>query len=271
MRSRIFFLGIVSFWLVMNFLLWRSQSGAHSRIGNAVPVEVVWNKILTAPDNSSLEIYDHDRKIGNCHWLVNVDNSPLSDNRNISDDYSPETTVKPVTQYTLNFDGGTLLPDSNRVRFDVSLTLSTNHDWRDFRLSVRMRPTSWDVRATAATEKVVIKVDDNKGSWQKTFKFSDLRNPEALLGDLGGAPALGLLGGSALPFQVDTLSQAGSGIQWQAHEDWIQFGHTKARAYRLETEILGRRYYVFVSRVGEILWVEFPNKITLRNDAFSHF
>ena len=271
MRSRIFFLGIVSFWLVMNFLLWRSQWGAHSRIGNAVPVEVVWDKILTAPDNSSLEIYDHERKIGNCHWLANVGNSPLSENKNISDDYSPETTVKPVTQYTLNFDGNSLLPGSNRVRFDLSLTLSTNHAWQDFRLSVRMRPASWDVRATAATEKVVIKVDGNWGSWQKTLKLSDLRNPDALLGDLGGASPLGLLGGAALPFQMDDLSQVASGIHWQAHEDWIQFGHSEARAYRLETEILGRRCYVFVSRVGEILWVEFPNKITLRNDAFSHF
>ena len=271
MRSRIFFLGVVSFWLVMNFLLWRSQWGAHSRIGNAVPVEVVWDKILTAPDNSSLEIFDHERRIGNCHWLANIGNSPLSENNNISDDYSPETTIKPVTKYTLNFDGNSVLPGSNRVRFDVSLTLSTNHSWQDFHLSVRMRPTSWDVRATAATDKVAIKMDDNGTIWQKTFKFSDLRNPETLLGDLGGAPALALLGGSALPLQMDSLSQVASGIQWQAHEDWIQFGHSKARAYRLETEILGRPFYVFVSRVGEILWVEFPDKITLRNDAFSHF
>ncbi|HUD45370.1 MAG TPA: hypothetical protein VMR33_01000 [Candidatus Baltobacteraceae bacterium] len=271
MRSRIFFAAIVSFWLVMNFLLWRSQWGAHSRIGNAVPVEVVWDKILTAPDNSSLEIYDHDRKIGNCHWLANVGNSPLSENKNISDDYSPDTTPTPITQYTLNFDGNSLLPGSNRIRFDLSLTLSTNHAWQDFRLSVRMRPTTWDLRATAATQEVVIKVQDNGGSWQKTLKFSDLRDPEALMGDLGGAPVLGLLAGAAPLFQMNALSQAASGVQWQAHEDWIQFGHSKARAYRLETEILGQHFYVFVSRVGEILWVEFPNKITLRNDAFSHF
>jgi hypothetical protein len=234
-------------------------------------VEVVWDKILTAPDNSSLEIYDHERKIGNCHWLANVGASPLSENKNISDDYSPETAVQPMTQYTLNFDGNSLLPGSNRIRFDLSLTLSTNHAWQDFRLSVRMRPTTWDVRATAASDKVVIKVDDSGRAWQKTLKFSDLRNPEALLGDLGGPSSLALLGGATMPFQMDTLSQVASGVQWQAHEDWMQFGHSKARAYRLETEILGQRFYVFVSRVGEILWVEFPNKITLRNDAFSHF
>jgi hypothetical protein len=271
MRSRIFFLGIAGFWLVMNFLLWRSQWGAHSRIGNEVPVEVVWDKILTAPDNSSLEIYDHERKIGNCHWAANLGNSPMADNNNISDDYSPETTLKPLTQYTLNFDGNTLLPGGNRVRFDFSIALSTNHAWRDFHLSVRMRPASWDVRAAAATQKMVVKVDDNGESWQKTLKLSDLYDPETLLGDFGGESVLGMLGGPALVFQKDALSQAASGIQWQAHEDWVQFGHSKARAYRLETVILGRHLYVFVSRVGEILWVEFPNKITLRNDAFSHF
>ena len=60
----------------MNYLLWRSQWGAHSRIGNAVPVEVVWDKILTAPDSSSLDIYDHEKKIGVCHWLAGVGDSP---------------------------------------------------------------------------------------------------------------------------------------------------------------------------------------------------
>jgi hypothetical protein len=34
---------------------------------------------------------------------------------------------------------------------------------------------------------------------------------------------------------------------------------------------LGGHIYLFTSRVGEILWVEFPNGITLRNDAFEHF
>ncbi len=68
MRSRIFFAAIAGFWLVMNYLLWRSQSAAHTAIGSEVPPEIVWDKILTAPDNSSLEIYDHDQKIGFCHW-----------------------------------------------------------------------------------------------------------------------------------------------------------------------------------------------------------
>lgn len=271
MRSRILFLGIITFWLVMNFLLWRSQWGTHTGIGNEVPVQVVWDKILTAPDNSSLEIYDHDHKIGNCQWTAGVGNSPLSDNKNIADDYAPGTPATPIRQYTLNLDGNTTLADSNRLRFDFSITLSTNREWQDFHLSVRMRPTLWDLRANAAAEKLFVKVDDNGDNWEKTLKFSDLNDPAAILGDFGGASVLGMLGGAALPFQKDTLSEITASIHWQAHEDWIHFGHSKARAYRLETQIFGRTIYVFVSRVGEILWVEFPNKITLRNDAFSRF
>ncbi len=64
---------------------------------------------------------------------------------------------------------------------------------------------------------------------------------------------------------------SGLGIAVEAHEDWIQFGHSRVRAYRLETQFLGQHIYIFISRVGEILWVEVPNKLTLRNEAFSHF
>ena len=68
MRSRLFFLGVTVFWLAMNFLLWRSQVAGHSAFGSALPAEAVWDKILTAPDNSTLNIYDHEVKTGVGHW-----------------------------------------------------------------------------------------------------------------------------------------------------------------------------------------------------------
>jgi hypothetical protein len=271
MRSKICFLAIVSFWLVMNYLLWRSQWGPHSRIGNAVPVEVVWDKILTAPDSSALDLYDYEKKIGVCHWLANVGSSPLGLNHNLSQDYSPDGLVEQVTGYSLTFEGNALLPDSNHLRFEASLNLSTNRAWRDFHLRVSLHPTVWDLRAAAAEEKLTLRVSQGGGSWQKTVGFADLCNPEALLGDLGPASALGFLGGSTPALSQESLSRAAAGLEWQAHEDWMQFGHSKVRVYRLETDFLAQHVFVFISRVGEVLWVEFPNKLTLRNEAFSHF
>jgi hypothetical protein len=114
-------------------------------------------------------------------------------------------------------------------------------------------------------------VEDINGSWQKTLNLSDLNNPETLWADLGRDGGAWFAGGGRVDaLQGVVVLMAGS-VQWQAHEDWMMFGHTKARVYRLETVILGRHINVFTSRVGEILKVELPNKITLRNDAFEHF
>lgn len=271
MRSRIFFLAIVCFWLVMNGLLWRSQWGAHSRIGNAVPPAVVWEKILSAPDSSSLNIYDHDKKVGLCHWIANVGNSPLASNKILDDDYAPDGLAQQVTGYSLVFEGNATLAHSNRLHFEASLDLSTNRAWQNFHLHVNMRPTIYDVRAVAASEKVVLKIEDHGASWEKTLKFSELRDPEALWAEFGETTALSLLAGAGVMPSKESLSSVASSMDLQAHEDWMQFGHSKARAYRLEMELLGNHIYVFTSRVGEILWVELPGNITLRNDAFEHF
>jgi hypothetical protein len=246
MRSRIFFLAVLTFWLAMNGLLWRSQYGAHSRLGSAVPAEVVWEKILSAPDSSSLDIYDHTNKVGICHWIANVGNSPLSSNKILADDYAPDDMEEQVTGYTLNFEGNATFSSTNRIRFEATLELASNRDWRNFHVRVSMRPRGWDVRATAATEKLV-------------------------RSDMGGTALLSLLAGAGLTSSKESLSSLAGSVEWQAHEDWIQIGHNKARAYRLETEVLGRHIYLFTSRVGEILWVEFPDKLTLRNEAFEHF
>jgi len=271
MRSRIFFLAIISFWLVMNYLLVRSQWGAHTRLGSAVPPEVVWEKILTAPDTSSLNIYDHTNRVGLCHWIANHGNSPLSSSAILADDYDPDGMEEHLTGYSLTFEGNATFSNTNRLGFEASLDLSTNRDWQDFHLRVGARPVLWDIRGTAATEKLVLKVEDNHGSWQKTLAFSDLRNPETLWADLGGTSALGLLAFAGMAPSKDSLSLMAGSVQWEAHEDWVQFGHTRARAYRLETVLLGNHIRLFTSRVGEILRVELPNKITLVNETFEHF
>jgi hypothetical protein len=271
MRSRFFFLVIVCFWLIMNYLLWRSQWGAHSRLGSEVPAEVVWEKILSAPDLSSLDIYDHDKRVGSCHWAATAGNSPLASNKILEDDYAPDGQEQQVSGYSLSFGGNATFSRSNRIGFEASLDLSTNRAWLAFHARVSALPVVWEARSSAATEKLWLKVQDANGSWQKTFRFSDMNDPEMLWGDLGGTPALGLLAGAGLAPTKDSLTSMAGSVKWQAHEDWLEFGHSKVRVYRLETVILGRHINLFTSRVGEILRVELPNQITLRNDAFEHF
>jgi hypothetical protein len=267
MRSRIFFAAIAGFWLVMNFLLWRSQSSAHSQIGSAIPVAVVWDKILTAPDNSSLDIYDHDKKIGYCQWTATTGSAAQALNQSLSEDYAPNGLIPQPSGYGLSLDGDAAFFGANRVRFEMQLGLSTNETWQDFRLNAKMRPTIVDIHAIAAAQKIMLKINDDGGSWQRMFKFSDFQHPEALLEEFG----LGDYAAAANLLQKDSLAQAVAGIQWKAHEDWMQFGHSRVRVYRLETEFMGQHLSIFTSQVGEILRVDAPRQLTLRNEAFNHF
>ncbi len=269
MFSRVLFLAIITFWLVMNLLLWRSQMEGKNQIGSVVPVEAVWQKILTAPDNSTLEIYQHEKKIGNCNWLANLGQSTLATGKSLSEDYHPDGMMEKLTSYSLNVEGSaSVIPGGARLRFEASLRLSAEQDWQDFHLRANLPPNVWDVRALAKDKNIRLKIEDDSGPWEKVIKFSELENPEALLQDFGGPFALGLLG---LAADKDHRMDLAHAMRWEAHEHRMQFGHSKVRVYRLDSHLLGQTISLFVSRVGEILWVELPNHITLRNEAFSHF
>lgn len=269
MLSRVLFLAIIAFWLVMNTLLWRSQTSEKNAIGSSVPIEAVWQKILTAPDNSSLDVYQHEKKIGFCHWTANLGQSTQATGKTQSEDYRPEGMVEQLTSYSLNIEGSTTIVSGlPRLRFEANLKLSAAKTWQEFHLHANLPPNSWDIRSQAKDEKVRLKIEGDDGPWQKTITFSELEHPEALLQEFGNPIALSLLGLTASPDRPMNLAGA---MHWEAHEHRMQFGHSKVRVYRLESHLLGQTIYVFVSLVGEILWVELPDHITLRNEAFNHF
>ena len=274
MRSRLFFLLITLFWLAMNFLLWRSEFSGRKQIGSAIPVEGVVDKILTAPDVSSLEVFHHGKKIGFCRLSASVGTQAA---KNLSEDFQPEGMVEKPTGYNLDLEGNvTLEGTTNRLRFDLSLKISTNKSWQEFSLRANRRPDSWELHTSAAEQNVRFVVDDGIERWEQAFTFVQLRNPQVLLREFGGPLALtlfGSLGNLGLGNAADTNSASPLfALKWEANHDSMRFGHSKVRVYRLRTKLFERyEIFLFVSRVGEILWVELPDKIVLSNDAFTHF
>lgn len=274
MLSRFVFLLITLFWLTMNFLLWRSESSGHTSVGSAVPLDIVFNKILTSPDTSSLEIYHHGKKIGFCRWTASVG---AQASKKFSEEFEPEGMVEQPTSYSLDLEGNfTPNGTTNRLRFDLTLKLSTNRVWQEFNLRANMRPDSWELHSSAADQNVRFVIDDSLDRWEQTFTFDDLRNPQTLLREFGGPVALTMLGslgnlglGNA---NKTNATSAAPLLKWEANNDSMRFGHSKVRVYRLHTKVLGSyEVFIFVSRVGEILWIELPDKIVLSNDAFTHF
>jgi hypothetical protein len=268
--ARVTFLFVLAFWLVMNVLLWRSIHSGHQAIGNKVPAALVWKKIITAPDNSSLEILHYNERIGFCNWAVQAGATPIVTGKESSDEYLPEELTKTLTSYTLTLDGRASFSSNDVVHMNASLRLSTNENWQEFHAHVNLRPNTWELSANSVQQRLKLQVTDDGGTWQRTFKFADLQDPEKLIQDLGIDSSFGMIG-ALIPGGKNGLASLASSVKWDAYADTMQFGHSRVGVYRLETHVFGQKIFIFVSKVGEILWVELPDKIVFRNEAFAHF
>jgi len=270
MISRITLILVTAFWVTMNILLWRAEYGQRGSAGSAVPAEVVWRKILTAPDSSSLAIFHHGKKVGFCHWITSVGEA-LSQIQ--EDTGPPEGMVRRIMSYRLQLEGNVSSEKAgNRIRFETALTLTTNQLWQDFNLRIILRPTVLEVHSSATEQRVRFNVDDGEEKFERVLKFSELQNPQALLREFGGPFAGGLLNNfAAFGAQAQSTARK-AGLKWNGREDSMRIGHSPVRTYRLQTRLLDRyQITIFVSRVGEILRVELPDEIVLVNDQLAAF
>jgi hypothetical protein len=270
MTSRIALFLVTAFWVTMNILLWRAEYGQRGTAGSAVPAEVVWRKILTAPDSSSLTIFHHGKKIGFCHWLTSV-GEELSQIQ--EDTGSPEGMVRRIIGYRLQLEGNVSTDKAgNRIRFESALALTTNQLWQDFNLRIVLRPTVLEVHSFASQQRVQFNVDDGEQKFERVIKFSELQNPQALLKEFGGPIAGGLLNTFGVFGAQPQNAALKAGLKWEGREDSMRIGHSPVRTYRLQSHLLDRyQITIFVSRVGEILRVELPDEIVLVNDQLAAF
>ena len=264
--SRLSYVVVPLFFVVMNVLLWRSEFGARSDTGSPLPAEVVWQKVLTAPDNSRMEIRHHGVKVGYGIWTPSL-GEDLAIGRRMTDEPPPEGMVKTLSHYTIDFDGNLILEGLSRLRFTFNLKLSTNQDWEEFSLRLGLRPSVWEIRSIAADKTLTLTGDEGNGRTERVFKFSDLQNPEKILREFGGPLLPGTLREMGLPLNQSQSTDASVSLTWEARNDWLAIGHTRMRVYRVQAPVLDRFHIViFVSLEGEILRVELPDEIVLVND-----
>jgi hypothetical protein len=269
MRYRILFTTVTMLFVTMNVLLWRSEWAGRGRFGAGVPTRVVWEKVLTSPDNSFLEIRHHGAKIGRANWVASIEEAfPDQDDPELP----PEGMVKRVTGYRLDFDGSLTLSDFPRARFYMSLKLDTNQTWKEFDLRVNMKPLRWEITATADAQQVRISTEDDEGRNEFKHSFAELRQPETILRDLGGPGLPALLGLMGFPRSIPAGAPGAAGFQWDARLDRLPIGRTSIRVYCLEARLLDRyKAVLLVSPVGEILRVELPDEILLINEGMGNF
>lgn len=256
---------LLLFWGVMTFLLWRSEYGG-GEFGTPVPVQTVWERMLTAPDDSALEIRHGRERVGRVTWSPNVGQELATGKVN---DLAAEGQVRQAAYYTIDLDGYLRFPAEDRsVRFSSQARFGTNHQWQLFNLRVAQRPDLWSLAADTTNRTIELSARLDDVEWSQVIGFDELRNPARLLTRMGAPWAAALLAG-ALPGGEISPERLAAGARWEARQDWFELGHTRLRAYRLTwqlTETL--RVQLFISRAGEILRADLPDRWTLLNDKF---
>jgi hypothetical protein len=269
MARKLSFALITLFWITMNALLWRAEFGGRD-IGAEVPVALIWEKILTSPDDSGLAVHLAGDRVGYVRWSPNIGEA-ISTGKTADTSSELEGRIKKLAGYTIHADGNFILPEgAGRVRFDLDAKFAADNQWTEWTLKGMQRPNVWKISAHRSKETVEFSLGEGADALKQTLRFADFRNPQKLVSDVSGAlPALGMILPNLAPAAGGTNAPSLSlGLNWEGRQDWLQMGHSRVKVYKLRARILDKyEAIVIVSRVGEILRVQLPGEMTLVNEA----
>lgn len=268
MLRRLFFVFILLFWMAMNFLLWRQEVVGIQLGGSAIDPEIVLQKILEAPDDSSLEVRHHQERIGFLRWKPTVEEAfdPASNNTQV---IAPEGIVNRTLGYYVNIDSRLRIPEwKQQFRLFSRLSLHADRSWRDFNINFGYAASHMAINASEDSPILTVEIDDGENQRNLQIPLRDMTSTLALLS--GMSPGAG-------SFLADLNQRLPTGdfekttFQWEASSGIMDVGHANLRVYRLRTNLPGGLpVKITVSRVGEILLVELPDQIRMINEVLNY-
>jgi hypothetical protein len=254
---RITFFLIAAFWVTTNVLLWRTEYGSHG--GEiSVPLDLVWKKILTAPDVSTMNVYQNGERTGFCEFSTSVEQEMA----NLDENSPPPEDLAAHAGYQIRLNGNISIGDfTNRVKFDGRFDFSSVHNWRALSLKISSRAVTVDIHSIATNRTVAMEIRTDGSTELHVFNFADLQSPNKLLRAFSENSAGDFFGGFELPELPQTPALAQT-IHWQASRERLMLGREPVSVYRLQTQIFANKIVIYVSTLGEILRVELPGNIT---------
>ena len=267
MIPRIVFILVAAFWVAMNVLLWRAEYGSRDG-GIPVPLDLVCRKILTAPDASSMSVYQDGRRLGFCEFSTSIEQEMAK----LDEDNPPPEGLVASAGYQIRLAGNVAFGDfTNRLKFDGRVKFSPRREWRELNLKISTHFAAVEIYSLAASQTASVEMTNVDGlSFSRVFTFAELQNPNTLLRALdqnfGGG---GLLSGLDLPFAAQNATALAQSIPWEARRIRLMVGREPVSAYRLETRMLGQPIVILVSTLGEVLRADLPGGITATLDEWS--
>lgn len=260
MTARLTFIAIAVFWLTMNGLLWQAEFGARGG-DTTVPAVLVWRKVLTAPDASSLSVYQKGDRMGYCEFSTSIGQQMAA----VDTDKPPPEGLAKQAGYQIRLAGNVSFGDfTNRLKFDGVAQFSTPRKWRELTLRITSRLAVVEIHSLATNQTVHFKISNEGVVLERDLTFAELQNPNVILRAFLGDFADLLLSGYDLP---DLVAVAGpQNLEWTASRTRFKIGTESVPVYQVETFAMGHKIRVIISTLGEILRVELPGDIVARID-----
>lgn len=264
MLSRLTFFGITAFWVTMNVLLWRTEFGSLGG-DTPVPLELVWRKILTAPDESNMSVYRNQERTGYAEFSTGVGQSMAA----LDEDKLPPDGLAKRAGYVVRLSGNVALGDfTNRMKFTGFVRFTPARRWQELSMKIITRLAVVELESTATNRMVHVKISGDTVALERDLSFDDLQNPNALVHAFLGNFADAFLGTVDLPILPATAA-GDQNLSWSARRTRVKIGSESVPIYRLETSALGHPVTVDVSTLGDILRLELPGGISVRLDEWS--
>jgi hypothetical protein len=267
MLTRLVLFALFGVCVTMNILVWLAEYGARDH-DFPVPEGLVWRKIMTAPEASSLNIFQEGKRTGFCEFSTSVGQEMAQ----LDETKPPPEGFISHAGYQIRINGNASLGDfTNRVKFDGHLEFAPNRAWRSLTLRVLMRGLVIEMQSVATNQTVQLSIIRDNETFHHTLAFADLQDPNRLLRDLAGEWAGGLgsiLGGLDLPVLPASPGGLADGVHWEASRSRVSFAGEYVPVYRLETRLLDRPVVIIASTLGEILRVELPGEVEASLDEW---
>jgi len=276
--QRLLLVTLGCFWLFMTWQLWRVEY-AGQKLGAAVEISTVWDKLRRSPDDSHLQIIHapSGRLLGNLDWEPEVLTETVS---------KVEGQITQIDGYKLAVDSGVFLlgDDQGQVRFDLDLVLDTDSGWQTVQIDLRKLDAESNMdlhlgaHASASDQVLKLGLELQNFSNQIQIPLEDMRDPskfsKALLqlrdtGKLATVTTMFAINQLLDEANLDTQLNFSFELPRQAHLDRLPGVRSDIRVYRVDLKpVQGWAASVYIHPTGEILLVKMPQGYELRNTHY---
>ncbi len=273
---------LACFWAFMGFRLWQVEY-AGKRLGAAVNIAVVWDKVLNAQDEASLAmVNEHTGEVlGFLTWAPSVTRDDTVGRGGV------EGMVHTVLAYSLDIERGRIFADEVahdlRFTFHIGFGPPPSREWTDVQLMVRRKSLEqefeFNLDARATNDFLMLFLQTKDKTNEVKLLNTDLRKPGQLAAagiHLAGAHPLIASAAALTVRNLLTKEQLEQPLKFelplpkQAHFDLLPGVRSHIKVYRVDVPLVeGMPIKVYISPFGEILRVEFPEVLidTLRKSA----